>query len=161
LVGLLKVRFSQNEGTNYEEMKKLVQVGTIREYMRQFEIIKSRSQVEFYYLPESYYVMAFISGLRDDIKHLVLSQNYHSLLDAFQYAKHMEASLEFQFKRSRTMLRSHGMLPYTNFKQVNHKERQEEVKGNAEKENSRNTLVEHRRSLGLCFKCGEKYFLGH
>lgn len=63
----------ENKDTVYEELKRLNQTGTVREYMKQFYIRKSRSHVEFPYLPESHYVTAFTSGLREDIKHLVLS----------------------------------------------------------------------------------------
>jgi glutaredoxin-related protein len=84
LIELIKVRFSKTENMNsYEEMKNLSQTSSMREYMRQFEIIKSRSQIEHPYLPESHYIIAFISGLRDDIKHLVISQQFRNLLDAF------------------------------------------------------------------------------
>jgi Retrotransposon gag protein len=84
LVELLKIRFSKGEGiSSYEQMKMLVQQGSVREYMKQFEIIKARSQVEFPYLAENHYVTAFISGLREDIKHLVISQQFHRLLDVF------------------------------------------------------------------------------
>jgi hypothetical protein len=84
LISLVKVRFSKpEEVSSYDEMKNLVQQGSLRSYMKQFEIVKSRSQVEFPYLPESHYVTAFISDLRDDIKHLVISKHHTSLLNAF------------------------------------------------------------------------------
>lgn len=41
------------------------------------------------------------------------------------------------------------------------KEKVEEVKPVNGKENPRNNLIEQRRALGLCFKCGEKYYPGH
>jgi hypothetical protein len=54
---------------SYEEMKNLTQQGSMIDYMRQFEIVKSKSQVKFSYLPESHYVTVFISRLRENIKH--------------------------------------------------------------------------------------------
>jgi Reverse transcriptase (RNA-dependent DNA polymerase)/Retroviral aspartyl protease/Retrotransposon gag protein len=162
LIELIKVRFSMNEkGTSYEEMKKLVQNGIVRDYMKQFELIKSRSQVEFPYLPETHYVTAFVSGLREDIKHLVLSQQHKTLLGVFQYARHMEAALDFQIKRNRIMVKPFGQTGNTHFKTLPYKDKAEEIRVNPEKENSKNALMEHRRSLGLCFKCGEKYYPGH
>jgi hypothetical protein len=71
----------------------------VREYMRQFKIIKSKSQIEFPYQLESHYITAFISGLREDIKHLVISQHHHSLLEVFQYAKYMKVAFNFLTKK--------------------------------------------------------------
>jgi hypothetical protein len=36
-----------------------------------------------------------------------------------------------------------------------------EVKPANGKENAKNALMDHRRALGSCFKCGEKYYLGY
>jgi glutaredoxin-related protein len=56
LISLVKVRFSKDEEvSSYDEMKNLVQQGSLRNYMKQFKIIKSKSQVEFPYLLESHY----------------------------------------------------------------------------------------------------------
>jgi hypothetical protein len=79
--------------------------------MKQFEVIKSKSHIECPYLPESHYITTFICGLREDIKHCVLSQNFHNLLDAYQYAKHMEVALDFQVKRTRMVVKPQGMWP--------------------------------------------------
>jgi hypothetical protein len=41
------------------------------------------------------------------------------------------------------------------------KENVDDGKTRYNKEGNRNALIEHRRSLGLCFKCGEKYYPAH
>jgi hypothetical protein len=56
--------------------------------MKQFKIVKFIFQVEFPYLSKNYYITAFISGLREDIKPLVISQHHNNLFGAFQYAKY-------------------------------------------------------------------------
>ena len=87
LVRMMKIRFGKSEkGGAYEEMKRLSQ--TNREYMHQFELIQSRLQVELPYLPESHYITPFVSGLREDIKHLVLAKHptdHLSQLHLWQY----------------------------------------------------------------------------
>ena len=80
-------------------MKRLSQ--TNREYMHQFELIQSRLQVELPYLPESHYITPFVSGLREDIKHLVLAKHPTDLLDAFEQAKHMEIALDYYAKNKK------------------------------------------------------------
>jgi Retrotransposon gag protein len=162
LTELVKIRFSKSEGvSSYDEMKELTQNSSVREYMKQFEIIKSRSQIEFPYLPESHYITVFISGLREDIKHLVISQHHHSLLDAFQHAKHIEVTLDFHIKRSRPVYKNNGVGVTTVFRVPVSKEKIDEGKLGYNKDNNRNALIEHRRYLGLCFKCGEKYYPEH
>jgi Retroviral aspartyl protease/Retrotransposon gag protein len=162
LIELLKVRFSKTEGVSaYDEMKGLSQVESVRDYMRQFEVIKAKSQIEFPYLPESHYVTAFISGLREDIKHLVISQHYQGLLDVFQYAKHMEVALDFHSRRNKPVFKSGSVNSFTPPRVPVSRERVEEGKLLTNKENNKNALIEHRRALGLCFKCGEKYYPGH
>jgi Retrotransposon gag protein len=105
LVELVKVRFSLSEkGDPYEERKRLVQTSTVREYLN------SSSSLNQGHLPESHYITAFICGLREDIKHLVLSQHHNTLLEVFQYAQCMEAALDFQFKRIRTMIRPQATI---------------------------------------------------
>jgi hypothetical protein len=128
--------------------------------MKQFEVTKSRSQ-EFLYLPESHYVTAWISGLRDDIKDLVLSQNYYSSLEIFQYAKHIEVALDYQLKRNKPVFKTQGILTSNNLRIGPYKEKIKEEKMGSIKENPKNSLIEHRWALGLCFKCEEKYFSEH
>jgi Retroviral aspartyl protease len=99
--------------------------------------------------------------LREDVKYLVLSQQHETLLRVFQYARHMEVALDFQLKRNRAMVKLFGHTSNTHFKILPYKDKAEEVRVNPEKKNSKNALMEHRRSLGLCFKCGEKYYPGH
>jgi len=69
--------------------------------MHQFELIQSRLQVELPYLPESHYITPFVSGLREDIKHLVLAKHPTDLLDAFEQAKHMEIALDYYAKKNK------------------------------------------------------------
>jgi hypothetical protein len=117
--------------------------------------------VEFPYLLESYYITAFISGLREDIKHLVLSQNHINLLNAYQYAKHMKVALDFHFGNTQPFVENLEKRTSVSDRSTSARNSYEETKPVINKENSRNVMVEHRRALGLCFKCGEKYYPGH
>jgi hypothetical protein len=128
--------------------------------MKQFEIIKARSQIEFSYLLESHYITSFISDLRKDIKHLVISQHFHKL-SAYQYAKHMEIALDYQNKRNKPVYKSMTVSFQTNVKNHIPRDKPEENILVLSKEQSKNALIEHRRALGLYFKCAEKYYLGH
>jgi hypothetical protein len=147
--------------SSYEELKNLVQLSGVRNYMKQFEIIKFKSQGEFLYLPESHCITAFINRLKEDIKYLVMPQNHNNILDAYQYAKHMEVALDFQFENTQHIVENLGKETLISDRGAGVKHSLEEIKTLINKENSKNALVEHKRVLGLCFKCGEKHYHGH
>ena len=50
-----------------EEFQRLHQTGSVEDYMDQFERAKSRLLLESRHLPESFFVEAYLSGLREEI----------------------------------------------------------------------------------------------
>lgn len=127
--------------------------------MLKFEMVKIRSQIESPYLPETHFITAFVRGLREDIKHLVLAKYLASLLDAFTQSKHMKPALDYQAKRSRFDFQMNPLSLTTQPKPTTFKQKGAEMR--PVNNTVRNTLIEQRRYLGLCFKCGEKYYPVH
>jgi hypothetical protein len=111
-------------------------------------------------LPESHYVTAWISGLREDIKNLVLSKNHKNLLEVFQYAKHIEVVLDYQFKK-KSLLKAEGTMVSNHFKGSSLREKIEEMQVSNMKEDPKIILIEHQRVLSFYFKCAEKYYPRH
>lgn len=105
LVQLVRKRFQETSALNaFDEMRQLYQTGTLKVYMQHFEKVKTRLEMESPYWPESEFLKAFISGLRDDIKPLVTVLKPSDYLAAFELAKHMECSIDNQWKVKISML---------------------------------------------------------
>jgi RNase P/RNase MRP subunit p29 len=83
-----------------------------------------------------------------------------SLVSAYEYALYMESAVEMQQKR----WRNNSKVPLTTF--VFPKAYYDKVPSAATKPNPGNattkgTLIDQRRALELCFKCGDKYYPRH
>jgi len=74
-------------------------VGTVDEYMDQFEIVKSKLLLENRNFSEADFVDAFIIGLKDEIKPFVRAFKPATLEDAYEYATYVESATDSQLKR--------------------------------------------------------------
>ena len=54
-----------------EEFNKLKMQGSVEDYLRRFEELKALIGAAHLSLPESYFVLSFISGLKDDLRSIV------------------------------------------------------------------------------------------
>jgi hypothetical protein len=73
----------------------------------------------------------------------------------------MEVALHFQCGNTQPFVENLEKETLTSDRSNGVRNSYEETKSVINKENSRNAMVEHRRALGLCFKCGEKFYFGH
>ncbi|KAL4281132.1 hypothetical protein GQ457_03G012130 [Hibiscus cannabinus] len=102
----------------------------------------------------------FNNGLKDEIKHKVKVLEPKTVVEAGQKAKLYELSLEVENRKSRTTFKN-------SFINQGNTQRFQAVSVGATPKitqypsPSRQQLVEHRRANGLCFKCGEKFGMGH
>ncbi|XP_026450846.1 uncharacterized protein LOC113350969 [Papaver somniferum] len=85
---------------------KLCQVTTVEEYFEQFESLKALMLSSNPHLNEQYFVMSFISGLKDEIKNSVLMFHPPTLLQAFSLARMQEQKCAQQSKPSKPFQRS-------------------------------------------------------
>lgn len=130
--------------------------------MDHFGKIKSRLLLKGKALQNSFLIETFLSGLKKDIKLMVMAFKPNKLADAYEVAYFMESVSEGQMKRLKASYRNTSTtmaLPVV-------KSSQERLKLLGSRPvavivNARNTLMDQRRALGLCFKYGEKYFSGH
>jgi hypothetical protein len=147
-----------NFRNNSEEFKNLQQLGSVEEYWYLVEKLKLRMLLEGRQLTENDLIDIFISGLKGEIKSFVLAFNPVSLEATLEYAVYIESATDCQYKKlkANNKLPSYPSTPYP--------------RNNSEKTpmkpallivNPKNTIIEQRRALGQCFKCGEMYFSDH
>ncbi|KAJ4807602.1 polyprotein [Rhynchospora pubera] len=114
--------------------------------------------------------MAFLSGLRDELKYTVGMYAPSCLNHAYQLARQAELSLEGQEKRSKAVLKTWGP-PDINPRIVKLPEGGDRKPlpllpapplrlPQGHSDNSKPSF-ENMRKLGLCYWCGEKYYQGH
>ncbi|KAL4289531.1 hypothetical protein GQ457_14G023340 [Hibiscus cannabinus] len=138
-----------------EEFNKLVQKSTVEDYQERFEELKPYMIQQNPYLEETYFVSSFLSGLKEELRHRVKVHQPQSLNEAYMQAKLHELSMEIESKKFRT-------IPYTfsnpTFSQKptppTQPTQQKPANPNTTQTNTKQTLMEYRRTHNLCFKCG-------
>lgn len=161
LMELVKRRFQKRGGRSaVDEFKRLYQVEHVEEYIDKFEGAKSKLLLENRHLTESFFVDAFISGLKEKIQPLVRAFKPEELTDAYELSLHIETASENQCKKMRNSPKA--IINFNTHTRTNF-ERNKLMAPKADNAgtSTRNTLIDQRRALGLCYKCGEKYYPGH
>jgi Ty3 transposon capsid-like protein len=148
LVRLIRKRFNRIGTKNgMEELLDLHHTGNTEDYIERFERLRSRLLLKNHLFSEADFLDVFGGGgLKPELKAFVKVFKPQSLDDAFDFALHMESALDSQLKQLKLPPRgtTSAMMPKPALHQ-----------------NSKNNLLDQRQLLGLCFKCGEKYFPGH
>nr|XP_027102942.1 uncharacterized protein LOC113724214 [Coffea arabica] len=159
-----------------EEFNKLMQSGSVADYLDKFEMLKSLVMSSLPHLQDSYYKACFLSGLKEEIVTMVKMAKPKTLADAIDAAKLQERNLRALQKIHKPP--SHGPnfqkpLPktqnYPKWNSPNPKFPDNQTTKthnnytNNQDQFKKITRVElnHRREKGLCFKCVEPYTLGH
>ncbi|XP_027076964.1 uncharacterized protein [Coffea arabica] len=173
---LLCERFSgRNSRDIVEEFNKLHQKGTIEDYEEKFEELKTLMLTRNPRLDESYFVSSFISGLKDEIKPTVKMFKPQTLMKAFEVAELQECSLEIQSKQSKATGRGTVEPRFGIYKNSTQDQaRQQSYRlpaiipaprktDSIHRDLSKITAEEmqYRRKHGLCYRCGEKFGVGH
>lgn len=173
---LLCARFASKASRDVvEEFNKLQQKGTVEEYEKKFEELKTLMLLRNPKLDEPYFVSSFISGLKEKIKPMVKMFNPRNLSKAFEVAELQECSLEVQSRQSRstnkTVLESRfgmykappsGQKSSTSYRMpfiTPNTNKQENVAREFNKISAEE--VQYRRKHGLCYRCGDKFGAGH
>jgi hypothetical protein len=126
-----------------KELLSLHQTGSIDDYIELFERLKSKLLLENRLFSETDFLDAFVRGLKLEIKSFVKVFKPQGLDDAYEHALHLEGAIEYQYKRLKSTSKPFTLPPPS--------------KPVVPATVPRNTHIEQRRALGLCFKCGEKY----
>jgi Ty3 transposon capsid-like protein len=160
LVTLVHKRFVKvNAKSALEEWKDIHQIGTVIEYYGQFDKLRSRLLLERRKFSEVDYIDAFVGGLKGEIKSFVKLFKPVTIEEAFESALHVEDALESQSRKFKFASKSSPVVFPNNTKVTHEKSNFQLHKPLPIQPNK--SLIEHRRALGQCFKCGERYFPGH
>jgi Retrotransposon gag protein len=160
LVRLVTSRFKKLLSKNsLDELKGLNQTGSVEIYWHQFEKLRSRMLLEGCQFSKRDFIDAFISGLSSEIKPLVMAFKPKSLETTMEYATYVKSAVEQQYKKWKGTNRfvPHSMVSpkYPDKTSTTHS------KGVPFSGPAKRSLMDQRRALGLCFRCGEKYHPGH
>ncbi|XP_027071670.2 uncharacterized protein [Coffea arabica] len=158
-----------------EEFNKLQQKGTVKEYEEKFEELKTLMLIRNPRLDEGYFISSFISGLKNEIKPMVKMFKPQTLSKAFEVAELQECSLETMSKQPKTSGRTAVEPKYGMFR--NHSNSQNNsssyklpaIDPTNRKVDTRSREVsrilaeemQYRRKHGLCYRCGDKFGVGH
>ncbi|KAJ4807408.1 polyprotein [Rhynchospora pubera] len=152
-----------------EEFRKVTHLGKIDDYIRNFEKVRCRLMSATKMKDTNFYLMAFLSGLRDELKHTVEMCEPSNLNQAYKFARQAELSLEGQERRGRVMLRN-ILPPITqprNFKLHENVERKPiqsfptPPKLPIPSVDNNKLSFDQMKKMGLCYWCGDKYYQGH
>jgi Ty3 transposon capsid-like protein len=103
LVVLVTTRFKRaNYRNTLDELMCLNQQGSVDDYWHQFEHLRSRMILKGKHFSEKDFVDVFISGLKCEIKPLVMAFKPIALDEAVEYAYYMESVMDSQFKKLRS-----------------------------------------------------------
>jgi hypothetical protein len=130
-----------------EILKELHQSGPVDEYIEQIERLRTILLLENHLFTDTDFTDVFIGGLKSDIKAFVKIFRPQNLDVTYEYVFHMKNALDTQYKNLRQPLKQFSQPP--------------PPKLPSSVSTSKNTCMDQRKLLGLCFKCGKKYFLGH
>ncbi|XP_027151895.1 uncharacterized protein LOC113751950 [Coffea eugenioides] len=166
-----------------EEFNKLMQTGSVTEYLEKFEQLKSMVMLSLPGQPDSYYKSCFLSGLKEEIVSMVRMTRPHTLADTIEAAKLQERNLEAIRKTQGKMMHKYtpspgippinkqNFTPHTKMKWPNFQYKKPETFSNQNTKTGTHTAnqfrkitpseLSYRREKGLCFKCAEPYTLGH
>jgi Retroviral aspartyl protease len=104
--------------------------------------------------------------LRDEIADTVILYNPTTLKQAYKLAKQIEKSLESHTKLFKSAVKPNYQLPTaplripkTNTDKSN--SLPSDLITSSEQSTSKPLTIDQKRTLGLCFKCGDKFFPGH
>ncbi|KAE8716924.1 hypothetical protein F3Y22_tig00110105pilonHSYRG00061 [Hibiscus syriacus] len=122
-------------------------------------IMGSSSEIKVDSKGENYFVFSFISGLKEELKHKVKVLEPKNLSEAYRQAKLYELANEIEGKKYKSPSK---FFSYTlSNSQQNSGNRSLLPKPVPPNSNPKQNLLDYRRANNLCFKCGEKFVLGH
>nr|XP_027099356.1 uncharacterized protein LOC113718666 [Coffea arabica] len=160
-----------------EEFNKLQQVGTVEVYQEKFEELKTLMLIQNPSFSEEYFISSFTSGLKEELKPMVKMLKPNTLSGVMEVAYLQEQTLRLQ---GRTVKDGNRVVAEPKFGMYRHhtsanggvsayKLPQNSIPKVAPKNSDRSPEfkrlspqeLQFRRSNGLCFRCGEKFGVGH
>jgi hypothetical protein len=147
-----------------DEFKKVHQNGKVDEYIRNYECVKTRVAASRY-TDEEYYLLGFLNGLKDEIAYFVILYKPTNLKEAYKLARQVERSLESHNRMLRPVVKPYFQNS-SHFKTIKSREDQSvpvptALNRSTDPTNPKPLTLDQKKAMGLCFKCGDKFFSGH
>ncbi|XP_074306372.1 uncharacterized protein LOC141641616 [Silene latifolia] len=174
----LYARFPDNHENNVVEMfNKLEQIGSLEDYVDEFESLKAFMLQKNKCLTEDYFVESFIGGLKPSLKPFVRAFQPNTIAKALELARLQEENLSMKFSKFNSNTKSFTttnkqppLLPTPSFSKNSYTPQPKtvisptaSVGSSSEKPlkmPSRKEMDE-RKAKGLCMYCGDSYTPGH
>ena len=95
LTTALCIRFGEGKPEEaIKEFNKLVQTGSVADYLEKFEMLKALVRPTLPHLSDYYYKACFMSGLKEEIVNMVKMSKPETLADAIEVEKLQEKNLK-------------------------------------------------------------------
>jgi hypothetical protein len=129
---------------------------------KKYERIKARGPAK-YYSDEEFYLLGFLSGLKEEIIDAVILYEPTSLKYAIKITKKVEKTLNSQTKVLRPTLKYALSLPpkLIKFKDFDKFGSTHVSNSSNDQPSSKTLTVDKKCSISLYYKCNEKYYQGH
>ncbi|KAJ4813235.1 polyprotein [Rhynchospora pubera] len=165
-------RFHLDNSSNpVDEFKRVHQTGRVGDYIKKFEKAKTRLMFETKIRNVPFYVMDFVSGLKDELRHAMDILDPVTLNQAYQFAKKAELNLDGLENKYRitakpsfyqTSDKSVSFQPIRPSKGFVYQDTEKKLNVVPSYSNTTKSLtIDQKKALGLCFWCDEKYTPGH
>lgn len=169
-VELLLQRFSSGNQENLVgKFNKLVQKGTVAEYVAEFEELRGYLLTHHNVHTPDFYLSSFLSGLRADIQQALYVYKPRTLTEAMEKAREHETLMDILEKRSKAPSKTPYVKPHTDWQPS--KATVSSVPPSVFSQPIASKLPEikkispqemaNRREKGLCYNCDEVYSRGH
>jgi hypothetical protein len=133
-----------------EQFQQLKQSNTVNQYINLFEEWMTAMKRDHTYLPEFFFTLRFLSGLKDTIKHAVKCHKPPDLKSAYWYARQEElAYLSIHKKQTPPVISAKVPPAQQQARNVNYRE------------NRMKPPVERSKEKGKCWYCLEDWSFGH
>ncbi|XP_078157488.1 uncharacterized protein LOC144553264 [Carex rostrata] len=165
--------FAHNTGNAVDEFKKVHQSGALEDYIARFLQARARLTYKRKITSEDFYVEGFISGLKDEIRHTIELFHPSTVNDAIRFARQIELSIDSTIKKVSNVIRPNQYQPRNQFQHSSTDTKWKDKGQMIQRPNpgleipklvpkpTTSLSLDQKRSLGLCFKCDEKWYQGH
>jgi Ty3 transposon capsid-like protein len=153
-------RFNPDFKNHVDEFKRIQQTGKVDDYINSYERIKARVSANKF-SEEEFYLLGFLGGLKQEITDAIILHNPTTLKNAYKLARQIEKSLDSQQKLFKPLTRTmNSAQPYSQTRTYKPKDDTYSSKP-TDTMAPKPLSIEQKKTLGLCFRCGERYFVGH
>jgi Retroviral aspartyl protease/Ty3 transposon capsid-like protein len=146
------------------EFRKIHQEGRVDDYIRNYERIKVRVLAK-QYAKEEFYLLGFLSGLNEEIADDVLLYSPTTLKQVYKLARQVEKSIDSHNKMFKHLPKPSYSSP---FQPKTYKSREDPVPSSSSlptqpivQNLTKQLTLDQKKTLGLCFRRGEKKIPGH